>query len=291
MKNDSSVKSQRSDDKVIRFRCKAHKYEGMRRTHWYAATSEDAVQRSRWTFYEVFKINALIITFLIILLMPHLGIHAQEDHFKEARERMIEKDLKGRDISDQRVLSAMEKVKRHLFVNKDLWNVAYNDYPLTIGEGQTISQPYIVALMTQWLRLKPTDTVLEIGTGSGYQAAVLAELVDTVYSIEIKKGLAEKASARLKGLGYRNIHVKQGDGYFGWPEHAPFDAVIVTCAPDNIPPPLTKQLKEGGRLIIPVGETSLYQTLTLVTKVKGTLQVERISGVRFVPMTGEPERN
>jgi len=236
------------------------------------------------------KVTSMIIILLIIPLIPHLHIHAQEDPFKEARARMIEKDLKGRDISDPKVLSAMEKVKRHLFVDKDLWNVAYNDYPLSIGDGQTISQPYIVALMTQWLRLKPTAKVLEIGTGSGYQAAVLAELVDTVYSIEIKKGLAKKASARLKDLGYGNIKVKQGDGYFGWPEHAPFDAVIVTCAPDNIPPPLTQQLKEGGRLIIPVGETSLYQTLTLVTKVKGNLQVEHISGVRFVPMTGEAEK-
>jgi protein-L-isoaspartate(D-aspartate) O-methyltransferase len=236
------------------------------------------------------KITSLLIIYVLIILTPHMPTHAQEDPFREARERMIEKDLKGRDISDKRVLSAMEKVKRHLFVDKDLWNVAYNDYPLSIGEGQTISQPYIVALMTQCLKLKPTDKVLEIGTGSGYQAAVLAELVDKVYSIEIKKGLAEKASARLKDLGYLNIEVKQGDGYFGWPEHAPFDAVIVTCAPDNIPPSLTKQLKEGGRLIIPVGETFLYQTLTLVTKVKGTLKVERISGVRFVPMTGEAER-
>lgn len=268
MKVTSPLKSRRSDDSLAA--CPAR-------------------ERSQ-AFCEVHKITSLIITLLIILVLPPLQAHAQQDDFKEARERMLEKDLKGRDISDQRVLSAMEKVQRHLFVKKDLWSVAYNDYPLTIGEGQTISQPYIVALMTQCLRLKPTDKVLEIGTGSGYQAAVLAELVDKVYSIEIKKGLAEKASTKLKDLGYRNIEVKQGDGYFGWPEHAPFDAIIVTCAPDNIPPPLTKQLKEGGRLIIPVGETLLFQTLTLVTKVKGTLQVERISGVRFVPMTGEAER-
>ena len=236
------------------------------------------------------KTKALLISFLISLLMPHLPAHAQQDQFREARERMLEKDLKGRDISDQRVLSAMEKVQRHLFVERNLWGVAYNDYPLSIGEGQTISQPYIVALMTQCLRLKPTERVLEIGTGSGYQAAVLAELVEKVYSIEIKKGLAEKAAALLKELGYRNIAVKQGDGFHGWPEHAPFDAIMVTCAPDTIPPPLIEQLKEGGRIIIPVGDSFLHQTLTLVTKVKGKLKTERISGVRFVPMTGEAER-
>ena len=236
------------------------------------------------------RISLLISSLTILLLIPHLHLHAQQDPFKEARERMIEKDLKGRDITDQRVLSAMEKVQRHLFVDKDLRNVAYNDYPLSIGEGQTISQPYIVALMTQSLALQPTDTVLEIGTGSGYQAAVLAELVEKVYSIEIKKGLAEEATKRLKDLGYRNIAVKQGDGYFGWPEHAPFDAIMVSCAPDTIPPPLTEPLKEGGRLVIPVGKTSLYQTLTLITKVKGKLKVDHISGVRFVPMTGETEK-
>jgi protein-L-isoaspartate(D-aspartate) O-methyltransferase len=225
-----------------------------------------------------------------MVTVPALHLHAEQDTLKKARGRMVEKDLKGRDITDKKVLSVMGKVKRHLFVDKDRWGAAYNDYPLAIGEGQTISQPYIVALMTQSLRLKPTDKVLEIGTGSGYQAAVLAELVDMVYSIEIKKGLAEKASARLRDLGYHNIAVKEGDGYYGWPEHAPFDAIIVTAAPDNIPPPLTQQLKEGGRLIIPVGEMFRYQTLTLVTKVKGKLKVERISGVRFVPMTGEAER-
>lgn len=236
------------------------------------------------------RIKTLSLYFLLMVTVPALHLHAEQDTLKKARGRMVEKDLKGRDITDKKVLSVMGKVKRHLFVDKDRWGAAYNDYPLAIGEGQTISQPYIVALMTQSLRLKPTDKVLEIGTGSGYQAAVLAELVDMVYSIEIKKGLAEKASARLRDLGYHNIAVKEGDGYYGWPEHAPFDAIIVTAAPDNIPPPLTQQLKEGGRLIIPVGETFRYQTLTLVTKVKGKLKVERISGVRFVPMTGEAER-
>jgi protein-L-isoaspartate(D-aspartate) O-methyltransferase len=222
-------------------------------------------------------------------MIPCLQGHAEEAQYIKARERMVQTDLKGRDITDKKVLSVMGKVQRHLFVEKDLWNVAYNDYPLSIGEGQTISQPYIVALMTQHLNLKPTDRVLEIGTGSAYQAAVLAELVEKVYSIEIHKGLAQKAAARLKELGYHNVTVKQGDGYVGWPEHAPFDAIMVTCAPRQIPSPLTEQLNEGGRLIIPVGSTSLYQTLTIVTKVKGELKVEEISGVRFVPMTGEAQ--
>jgi protein-L-isoaspartate(D-aspartate) O-methyltransferase len=203
---------------------------------------------------------------------------------------MVVHDLQGRDITDKKVLEVMGKVKRHLFVGKDLWKVAYNDYPLSIGDGQTISQPYIVALMTQSLQLKPTDKVLEIGTGSGYQAAVLADLVAKVYSIEIKDRLAKSAAYTLKKLGYENVKVKQGDGYLGWPEHAPFDAIIVTCAADHIPPPLVKQLREGGKLIMPVGDTLFYQRLTLLTKVKGELKVTHISGVRFVPMTGEAER-
>ncbi len=236
------------------------------------------------------KKKVLFLSFVLLVMIPWLQSHAGQDQYMKARERMVQTDLKGRDITDKKVLSVMGKVQRHLFVEKDLWNVAYNDYPLSIGEGQTISQPYIVALMTQHLNLKPTDRVLEIGTGSAYQAAVLAELVEKVYSIEIHKGLAQKAAARLKELGYHNVTVKQGDGYVGWPEHAPFDAIIVTCAPRHIPSPLTEQLNEGGRLIIPVGSTSLYQTLTLVTKVKGELKVEEISGVRFVPMTGEAER-
>ena len=236
------------------------------------------------------KIKALTIFLFLIVMIPCLQIHAGQDQFKKARERMVEKDLKGRDITDKKVLSVMGKVERHLFVEKHLWDVAYNDYPLSIGEGQTISQPYIVALMTQCLNLKPTDKVLEIGTGSAYQAAILAELVEKVYSIEIHKGLAQKAAAKLKDLGYNNVIVKQGDGYQGWPEHAPFDAIIVTCSPNHIPPPLTEQLNEGGRLIIPVGNTLFYQTLTLITKVKGKLKTEKISGVRFVPMTGEAEK-
>ena len=236
------------------------------------------------------KVKVLSLSLFLMVMVPWLQGHAEEAQYVKARERMVQKDLKGRDITDKKVLSVMGNVKRHLFVEKDLRDVAYNDYPLSIGEGQTISQPYIVALMTQYLNLNPTDRVLEIGTGSAYQAAVLAELVEKVYSIEINKGLAQKAAARLKDLGYNNVTVKQGDGYAGWPEHAPFDAIIVTCAADHIPPPLTEQLNEGGRLIIPVGSTSFYQNLTLITKVKGELKVEQISGVRFVPMTGEAER-
>ena len=236
------------------------------------------------------KIRVLCLAFFVIMVIPCFQCHAEEAQYVKARERMVQKDLKGRDITDKKVLSVMGKVKRHLFVERNLWDVAYNDYPLSIGEGQTISQPYIVALMTQYLNLKPSDRVLEVGTGSAYQAAVLAELVEEVYSIEIKKGLAQKAAARLKDLGYNNVTVKQGDGYAGWPEHAPFDAIIVTCAASHVPPPLTGQLNEGGRLIMPVGSTSLYQNLTLITKVQGELKKEQVSGVRFVPMTGEAER-
>ena len=236
------------------------------------------------------KAKLLIISFLLLVITISSKTLAQDDPFKNAREKMVKHDLKGRDINDKKVLTAMGKVKRHLFVEKSLWNVAYNDYPLSIDEGQTISQPYIVALMTQCLNLKPTDKVLEIGTGSGYQAAVLAELVDQVYSIEMREKLAKEASLRLQELGYQNVKVKQGDGYFGWPSYAPFDAIIVTCAANHIAPPLTEQLKEGGRLIIPLGNTLFHQTLTLITKVKGELKVKQISGVRFVPMIGETEK-
>ena len=236
------------------------------------------------------KTKLLIISSFLLVVTISSKTFAQVDPFKNAREKMVKHDLKGRDINDKKVLSAMGNVKRHLFVDKSLWDVAYNDYPLSIEEGQTISQPYIVALMTQCLNLKPTDKVLEIGTGSGYQAAVLAELVDQVYSIEIREKLAKEATLKLKELGYKNVKVKQGDGYLGWPNYAPFDAIIVTCAANRIPPPLTKQLKEGGRLIMPVGSTLFHQNLTLITKVKGELKVKHISGVRFVPMIGESEK-
>ncbi|MDP7555215.1 MAG: protein-L-isoaspartate(D-aspartate) O-methyltransferase, partial [Nitrospinota bacterium] len=185
---------------------------------------------------------------------------------------------------------AMRQVKRHLFVDKQLQKAAYSDHPLPIGEGQTISQPYIVALMTQILNVSPGEKLLEIGTGSGYQAAVLAKLTDNVFSIEIKKGLHEKANKRFKKLGYNTTKLKYGDGYFGWEEYAPFDAIIITAAANHIPPPLIKQLKTGGRLILPLGNTTLYQTLTLITKSEKDLKVRHFSGVVFVPMTGKMQK-
>jgi len=226
---------------------------------------------------------------LVLLLIPFLA-RAEDPSLARARHLMVERDLKGRDITDPRVLAAMEKVPRHRFVSKKLWPAAYRDHPLPIAEGQTISQPYVVALMTQSVRVKPGDRVLEIGTGSGYQAAVLAELTPEVYSIEIRKGLAEKAKAVLEELGYVNVKVKHGDGYFGWKRYAPFDAILVTCAANHIPPPLIEQLRVGGRLIIPVGSTTYWQTLTLVEKKPDGLAVRHLGSVSFVPMIGEARK-
>ena len=216
-------------------------------------------------------------------------VFAQDDPFAVERQRMVKEDLAGRDITDKKVLDAMGKVKRHLFVDKDLWDQAYQDHPLSIGEGQTISQPYVVALMTQALAIIPGEKVLEIGTGAGYQAAVLAELTDKVYTIEILSRLAQKAAQRLQALGYASVQVKCGDGYAGWEEYSPFDAIIITCAADHIPPALLKQLKVGGRLIIPLGTTAFTQDLTLVTKKENEIKRESLGGVVFVPMTGQAQ--
>jgi protein-L-isoaspartate(D-aspartate) O-methyltransferase len=217
--------------------------------------------------------------------------HAAEDpKFAEARKRMVEKDLRGRDITAPSVLEVMGRVPRHLFVDPSLQNQAYADYPLPIGEGQTISQPYIVALMTQILEIRPGQRVLEIGTGSGYQAAVLAEMTDQVYSMEIREGLARRAEERLQKLGYEQVRIRHGDGYFGWKEASPFDAILITCAANHIPPPLIQQLKEGGRLILPLGSTTYFQTLTLLTKKAGKTHVQHLTGVAFVPMTGEAQK-
>lgn len=190
----------------------------------------------------------------------------------------------GRDITNARVLWAMEKVPRHEFVPDNLRADAYEDCPLPIGYDQTISQPFIVAFMTEKLELTPSDRVLEIGTGSGYQAAVLAELAAEVYTIEIIEPLGRRAEADLKRLGYTNVHVRIGDGYKGWPEATPFDAIIVTCAPNAVPPPLVQQLKEGGRLIVPVSGW-FDQKLYLLRKEQGLIQQQAVLPVRFVPMT------
>ncbi len=212
-----------------------------------------------------------------------------EDDFARKRGEMVRSQIEARGVKDPLALGAMRKVPRHLFVAEKYWSEAYDDHPLPIGSGQTISQPYIVALMTEQLALKGGDKVLEIGTGSGYQAAALAEIAGEVYTIEIICPLADAAKERLQQMGYINISVKCGDGYRGWPEQAPFDAIIVTAAPDKIPQPLLDQLKPGGRMVIPVG--GLHQELILIRKkTDGTIEQQSVIPVRFVPMTGEAEK-
>jgi protein-L-isoaspartate(D-aspartate) O-methyltransferase len=212
------------------------------------------------------------------------GPISQSD-FKALREKMVATQIKTRDVRDPRVLAAMLKVERHRFVPPELQKAAYQDQPLPIGEGQTISQPYIVAFMTELLEVAGEDKVLEIGTGSGYQAAVLAELAKEVYTIEIVPSLASSAEQRLREMGYRNVYVRAGDGYLGWPEAAPFDAIIITAAPDHIPEPLLAQLKEGGRMVVPVGVG--VQTLKKIVKKDGKIVSQDVAPVLFVPMTGE----
>ncbi len=219
------------------------------------------------------------------------GEPAAPDRYAAARQHMVEQDLQGRDIGDSAVLAAMVKVPRHLFVDGRHQDEAYADHPLPIGENQTISQPYIVALMTQHLKLKPTDRVLEIGTGSGYQAAVLAEVAGRVYTIELHERLAWQAEKLLRTLGYDTVSVRCGDGFFGWPEQAPFDAIMLTCAPVQIPQPLIDQLCEGGRIIAPVGGVLQVQELLLGTKKQGRMSFQTIAPVRFVPMRGQAEKN
>jgi protein-L-isoaspartate(D-aspartate) O-methyltransferase len=202
------------------------------------------------------------------------------------RQQMVQRQLTTRGINDARVLGAMAKVPREEFVPPESRAASYEDGPLPIGYGQTISQPYIVAFMTEQLRPKSSDRILEVGTGSGYQAAILAELVSEVYSIEIVEPLAKSAEAILQRLGYKNVHLKTGDGYKGWPEEGPFDAIIVTCAPDKVPQQLVDQLKDDGRMVIPVGDR-FAQQLYLLEKKNGQLKQSATLPVRFVPMTGE----
>ena len=208
------------------------------------------------------------------------------DNFGVQRDRMVKEQIVARGITDSRVIAAMQKVPREKFVPARWRSASYDDQPLPIGDDQTISQPYVVALMTEQLKPKTTDRVLEIGTGSGYQAAILAELVAQVYTVEIVDRLEKSARAVLQSLGYGNVETKVGDGYQGWSEHAPYDSIIVTCAPDHIPPALVEQLKETGRMIIPVGP-ELAQELYLVVKENGQMRQAAILDVRFVPMTRE----
>ena len=230
-----------------------------------------------------------LIALLFIWLLPCAALPADAADpaaSREARERMVREQIQARGISRPEVLNAMRSVPRHWFVPADFADSAYQDHPLPIGEGQTVSQPYIVALMTELLDLKPTEQVLEIGTGSGYQAAILSALASHVNTIEIKQKLFVNASNILKKYDYKNVMCRHGDGYFGWPEAAPFDAIMITAAVDHIPPPLIAQLKEGGRLVLPLGSPFGYQSLVLVTKRGQDIVLRHIIGVLFVPLTG-----
>ncbi len=225
----------------------------------------------------------------ILIVFMALGMcmepTGQQDPFRSMRDRMVKEQIEARGVRDTAVLSAMRQVPRHLFVTRGIEKFAYYDGPLDIGQGQTISQPYIVALMTELIKPGPGDTILEIGTGSGYQAAVLAEIAGQVYTIEIVPELGRQAASILKQQGYSNVEVKVGDGYNGWPEHAPFDAIIVTAAPERVPDPLFEQLKEGGRMVIPVGPRLAIQDLLLIEKISGKKVTRQIIPVRFVPFT------
>jgi len=211
----------------------------------------------------------------------------QESWWRQKASQMVENQIIARGVTNKKVIEAMKITPRHLFVPADMIEYAYNDGPLPIGWNQTISQPYIVALMTELLNLKGDEKVLEIGTGSGYQAAVLSQLADTCYSVEIVKELAELSSKRLREMGYNNVVVKWGDGYKGWSDHAPFDAIIITAAPENLPEELIDQLKIGGRMVVPVG--SFYQNLMLINKTDKGYQKRSIIPVRFVPMVHPDE--
>jgi protein-L-isoaspartate(D-aspartate) O-methyltransferase len=224
-----------------------------------------------------------ILTVILIAITASL-LCQEKDQYEKARNRMVDTQIAARGISDHATLQAMRKVPRHLFVPASIENEAYSDRPLPIGYSQTISQPLIVAHMTELARPAKGKKALEIGTGSGYQAAVLAEIVDTVYTIEIVPELARESAARLRTLGYGNIVVRYGDGYKGWPEHAPFDIILVTAAADHIPQPLKDQLAEGGRLVMPVGDPATVQQLILLTKRKGKITEQRLEPVRFVPL-------
>ncbi len=223
--------------------------------------------------------------FLVGGFLAALGASGQEDDYTLLRQQMVDRQLASRDITDVRVLEAMAAVPRHLFVGPAYRHQAYADHPLPIGDGQTISQPYIVALMTQLLKPRPREKILEIGTGSGYQAAVLAQMGAAVFSVEIIRSLADRAGATLAELGYDSVRVKWNDGGEGWEDEAPFDGIIITCATSEVPPQLFRQVREGGRIVLPLGKPSTYQTLSVITKKNGKPHTERVLSVRFVPMT------
>jgi len=229
----------------------------------------------------------MVRAFVLIAAALATGVGCAQEQSTEARLRMVEDQILARGVQDTATLRAMRAVPRHLFVPDQLAHRAYEDTPLPIGQGQTISQPYIVALMTELINPHPGQRVLEVGTGSGYQAAVLAKIVDSVFTIEILRDLARSASERLRDLGYGNVSVRQGDGYLGWPERAPFDAILVTAAAEEIPGPLVDQLKDGGLMVIPVGPPEMVQALTLVKKQGNNVVTRSLVPVRFVPLTRE----
>ncbi len=232
------------------------------------------------------KILKIICMALLLVFAAGLADAQDTAKTRAARERMVTEQIQSRGVSSPTVLEALRSVPRHYFVPENLAASAYEDHPLPIGEGQTISQPYIVALMTELLELKPSDRVLEIGTGSGYQAAILSCITDQIHTIEIKQKLFENASNLLKKYELKNVKCRHGDGHFGWPESAPFDAIMITAAVDHIPPPLIAQLKDGGRLVLPLGSPFGFQNLVRVTKNGADVSLRNIIGVLFVPLTG-----
>jgi len=246
--------------------------------------------RSRWgRLLAVVLFAAVAALGLVAADTPKAGDGDGDDPTAPARKRMVQRHLAERGITNPRVLDAFRTVPRHKFLPPETRRQAYDDESIPIGEGQTITPPFDVAFMTEKLDPKPTDKVYEVGTGSGYQAAILSRLVKDVYSVEIHKPLSERATKVLKDVGYENVHTRAGDGYAGWPEAAPFDAIIVTCAPENIPPPLVDQLKEGGRMVIPLGDR-FNQTVYLIEKKDGKLTRRELRPTLFVPMTGKAQR-
>ena len=238
----------------------------------------------------IYRHRVLILIFTLLCLSTHPQLSAGKNNYVSDRKDMVLYQIQKRGIKDPNVLESMNTVPRHEFVDSDLQQNAYQDRPLPIGFGQTISQPYIVALMTELLNVDQNSRVLEIGTGSGYQAAVLGQIVKNVYTVEIVAPLHEQSQKVIDRLGYKNIHTRHADGYFGWEAHAPFDAIIVTCASDFIPPPLIEQLKKGGFMCIPVGPPFKVQHLVLVKKEKtGAITTQVIASVRFVPLVRKRE--